>query len=194
VSGPVNGQGGLRALPAPGGDDSPLIAAIRNLLPERSPEDRARGEIPVGFGTGDTAEQIRIPVLFARANRAWQDGFKAAMQKLVADVEADDTGAVIVSLLTGATDLQLDLLEAYNPERLGKTWMEEHASEEQILDAFLQVTAASYPFVVSAARTLLASPEVGRWARVQLVQFLYSMSTSSSSPNTDTAPTKSKKN
>jgi hypothetical protein len=193
VSGPVNGVGGLRALPAPS-DDNPLIAAIRNLLPERSSEDRARGEIPVSFGVGEASEVMRIPVLFARANRAWQDTFKAAMQKLVADVEADDTGAAVVALLTGATDLQLELLEAYNPERLSAEWMGSHATEEQILDAFLQVTAASYPFVISAARTLLASPEVGRWARLQLVQLLYSSSTSSSSPSTGTARAKSKKN
>lgn len=187
----VNGLGALRALPA---SSDALIDAIRKLLPERSVEDRARGEIPVSFGIGDASEVIRIPVLFAKANRGWQQTFKTFMQKLVADVESDDTGAVIVSLLTGATDLQLDLLEAYNPERLSRAWLEEHATEEQTLDAFLQVTAAAYPFVVNAARTLLASPEVGRWARLQLVQLLYSTSTSSSPPSTAGRSAKSKKN
>lgn len=194
MTGPINGLGAPRALPAPATDGDPLIAAIRNLLPERSAEDRARGEIPVNFGTGDGSELIRVPVLFAKGNRAWQEQFKAAMQKLVADVEADDSGAVILAVLTGATDLQLELLEAYNPERLNKAWMEEHATEEQILAAFLQVTAAAYPLVVSGARTLLASPEVGRWARLQLVQLLYSTSSTSSPPSTGGRSDKSKKN
>ncbi len=192
MTGPVNGLGALRALPAP--DSDPLIAAIRSLLPERSAEDRARGEIPVSFGTGDGSELIRIPVLFAKGNRAWQETFREAMKKLVADVEADDTGAVIIAVLTGATDLQLDLLEAYNPERLSKAWMEEHATEEQILAAFLQVTAAAYPLVVSGARTMLASPELGRWVRLQLVQLLYSTSSTTSPQSTGGPSGKSKKN
>ncbi len=191
MTGPINGAGGLRALPAPDGD--PLIAAIRSLLPERSAEDRARGEIPVSFGTGDSSELIRIPVLFAKGNRAWQETFKAALQKLVADVEADDSGAVIIAVLTGATDLQLDLLAAYNPERLAKDWLEANATEEQILAAFLQVTAAAYPLVVSGARTLLASPQAAQWIRLQLVQLLYSASSTSSPPSTAGPSGRSKK-
>jgi hypothetical protein len=187
------GLGALRALPAPHDDEHPLIGAIRALLPERSAEDKARGEIPLHFGTGDTSETVRIPVLFTKANRAWQDQFKARMTGLVNSVEADSTGSVVMDLLTGSTDVQTDLLAAYNPERMSKDWLEDHATEEQILAAFLQVTAASFPFVLTAARTLLASPEVGRWVRQQIVQFLYSQSSSSSPPNTAGAPTKSKK-
>lgn len=193
VTGPINGLGALAAPSAPGSDHDPLVDAIRGLLPERSAEDKARGEIPIAFGTGDSADVVRIPVLFSRANRAWQDVFKARMQKLVDDVEADGSGQVVIGLLTGATDLQLELLEAYNPERLSKAWMEEHATDEQILFAFLGVTAAAYPFVVQTARTVLANREVGKWVRLQLLKLLYSTSTSSSPPNTDGRSGRSKK-
>jgi hypothetical protein len=189
VSGQLTG-GGLRALPA--SEEDPLIAAIRSLLPERSAEDRVHGEIPVTFG--HNAETIRIPVLPSRTNRAWQDKFRAAARKLFADLEADDTGAVMLALITGATDLQLELLEAYNPERLARSWVEDHATEEQILDAFLQVTAAAFPFPVTLARVVLANRQVAQWVRLELVRLLYSSSTSSSPPSTDGPQKRSKAN
>jgi len=187
------GQGALHALPAPA-DDDPLIATIRSLLPERSAEDRAHGEVPVTFGQGQAAEAIRIPVLPQRANRAWQEKVRDAGKQLVDQIATDTTGQVMIGLLTGATDLQLDLLAAYNPELLSRDFLETHATEEQILDAFLGVTAAAYPFPVKLARTLLANREVARWARLQLVRLLYSSSTSSSPPSTTSRSRRSKTN
>jgi hypothetical protein len=191
VTGQV-GQGALRALPAPPEDDA-LIAAIRGLLPERSAEDKARGEVPVSFGIGDAADTLRIPVLFSRANREWQDKFRTELRQLFADMESDDTGQVMIGLLSGATEFQVSMLEAYNPQRLSREWVEANLTDEQILTAFLGVTAAAYPFVVQAARALLESREVTRWMRLQLVRLLYSSSTSSSLPSTAGSPSKSKK-
>jgi len=190
VTGQV-GQGALRALPAPPEDD-PLIAVIRGLLPERSAEDRARGEVPVSFGIGDAAETMRIAALPSRPNRAWQEKFREAAKGLFAELEADDTGTVMISLLTGATDFQLGLLEAYSPERLSRAWVEEHATEEQILDAFLQVTAAAFPLPFKLGRVLLANRQVAQWIRLELVRLLYSSSTSSSPPSGGGSPGPSK--
>lgn len=179
---------GGAAGPSPLSDDDPLIATIRGLLPERSAADRAHGEIPGHFG----GEVIRVPVLKARANRGWQEKVRARGSELVSQIEGDDTGQVMLGLLTGATDLQLELLDAYNPELLGREFLETNATEEQILDTFLGVVAASYPFPVKLARTLLANREVGRWARMQLVRLLYSSSSTSSPPST-TSPRKHSK-
>lgn len=191
MTGPVNGLGALRALPAPGGDEDQLIAGIRSLLPERSAEDRALGVVRVNFGAGDSAETIRVPVLFHAANIEWQAHFKDAGKRLLAGIESDDTGAAMLRLLTGETALQLEMLEAFNPEMLSAEWVSTHATEEQILDAFLGVTAAAFPTPVALARVLLGNRQVGQWVRLQLIQALYSASTSSSPPSTGGARSKS---
>ena len=164
-------------------DPDPLIDAIRNLLPQRSEEDQLRGEVRVMIGIGKELREIVVPVLASRPNREWQAKLKAAANGLVKDVENDDTGQVMLALLTGATELQLDLLEAYSGD-LSRASLEEGATDEQILSAFLEVTAAAYPFPVKIGRALLSSPAVARYLRQLLLAVISSGSTSSSPPST----------
>lgn len=165
-------------------DDDPLVGAIRGLLPERSAEDRALGIVRINVGAGDTAETLRVPVAFHGRNQEWQRRFQATFREVLTEVAGDDTGAVMARLLTGETERQLDLLAAYQPVMLSREWLAEHATEEQILDAFLQVTAAAFPTPVALARVLLANRQVAQWVRLQLIQTLYAASTSSSQLNT----------
>lgn len=174
---------GIPALPSEQG----LANALRDLLPERSPEDRAAGEISVAIGLGKSAKPLRIPVLFARANREWKDAFVAAARGVLDDLEQDATGASVLNLLTGLTDKQLDLLAVYSPDKLAREWVEDHATEEQILDVFLQVTAAAFPFPAKIASAVLGSRDLQA-----MVRLFYLGSMSSSPPSTDgpTPPSK----
>jgi hypothetical protein len=165
-----------------------LADALKGLLPERSAEDRASGEITIQVGRGK-GKPIRVPALFARANREWKDTFAAAAKKVLADLEEDATGEAVLNLLTGLTDTQLDLLAAYCPDKLGREWLEDHATEEQILDAFLQVTAAAFPFPVKIAHAVLGSRDLQ-----SMVRLMYAAPTNSSPPNTDGPPPPSKIN
>lgn len=171
----VDAPRGIPALPSEQG----LAQVLRDLLPERSPEDRAAGEITINVGLGKATKPLRIPVLFARANREWKDAFVVAARKVLEDLEQDATGNSVLNLLTGLTDVQLDLLAVYNPNKLGRAWLEEHATEEQILDAFLQVTAAAFPFPARLAGAVLGSRDLQ-----SMVRLLYLGSTSSSLPST----------
>lgn len=185
----MNGQGSFGA-PAP---DDPLIEAIRSLLPERSAEDRSLGIVRLHFGAGDSADTIRVPVLFHGPNQEWQEQFRARGGELFQRLGEDETGSAMLSLLTGQTPLQLELLDAFNPEMLNREWVSSHATEEQILDAFLGVVAASFPTPVALARVLLANRQVATWVRQQLVTTLLRSSTSSSPPSTGGARKRSTK-
>lgn len=188
MSSPFQGQGGLRALPGHSTDDDPLIEAIRSLLPERTREDRDHGTVRIAFGSGDAADTMSIPALKHLHNEQYQATWKAAFQKLVDGLSADDTGAVMLSLITGQTALQIDLLEAYSPAVLSRSWVTENLTDEQIFDAFLAVTAAAFPTPVALARVLLANKQVASWVRLQIVQALY---TASLQPSTATPGTPS---
>ncbi len=103
------------------------------------------------------------------------------------DLEADASGGAMLALLNGMTDVQLELLEAYNAKELAREWVEENATEEQILEAFLGVTAAAFPLPAKLAQLVLGSSDLQRFARL-----LYLRSMSSSPPSTDGAPAPSK--
>jgi hypothetical protein len=187
VSAAAPSRGAIAALrEAPAGEDS-LSAALRELLPERSAEEKVNGEVLIGLGTGKGRKTLRVPVLFARPNRAWKEQFVAALKGVIAGLEADASGNAVLALLNGMTDVQLVLLEAYEPKTLAREWVEEHATEEQILDAFLRVTAAAFPLPARLAQLVFGSQELQRFVRL-----LYLRSMTSSPPSTDGAPAPSK--
>ncbi len=63
----------------PPSEDS-LSQALRDMLPERSGEDKANGEVVIALGVGKGRKTKRIPVLFARPNREWKERFVAALR------------------------------------------------------------------------------------------------------------------
>lgn len=188
MTGPIFGQGGLRAAPA---QDDPLIEAIRKLLPERTQEERDRGIVKVAIGSDDASDLLVVPVLSHAHNEAWKERASTAGRKLIADLQGDDTGTAMLNVLLGQLDLMLDLLEAYSPVLLNRQAFAERATDEQILDAFLKVTAAAYPSPVALARVLLANKQVAEWVRLMIVQALYSASLQPSTATPTTPSTTS---
>lgn len=177
------GASAPRGLPAPGG---PPLGRLHALLPPRSDEDKAAGEIPVVFGSGKQRKTVRLRVLPIRANREWKEHVGSAISSLVDRLAAEGTGDSILATLLGLTDVQLDLLASYG-DQLDRAWLEETATEEQVLSALLGVMAASFP----TEATLLAVLTDNRDLQ-NLIRVAYWRSTSSSPPSTDGAPASSK--
>jgi len=100
--------------------------------------------------------------LSANANKAWKTAMGKRIGKEVAALKSrgEQDWAQLLALTADATDIQIELLVAYDKEgRLGGAkWIGENASEREIYRALKAVIAEAFPFLADAQQfpTLLA--------------------------------------
>jgi hypothetical protein len=191
------------ALSTTGGDDDGLVQLLRDLLPKRSPEDRRAEIVRVLFGRALDQREIEIPVLATQPNRRWRALFSERLAA-VFDTEAPDGASPqgLTDLLMRMTDMQLELLRAYDDSGAlpGGDWLEHNATDTQILDAFLGVTAAAHPLEVRVIETALTSQRLINWIQTRAARYMSSAllsttgrpDTSSTSSPTSSSSTTSK--
>jgi hypothetical protein len=146
---------------APASAPLDLPSLLRSLLPKRSEEDKVAEVVRVSFGRADERREFEIPVLATRPNRGWRKAFNDALADTFSNRDAGnaDDGLSITALLMSLTDVQLTLLRAYDQQHVlpQDEWLEDNATDNQILTAFLGVTAAAFPFEVTLAEMVLAN-------------------------------------
>ena len=175
--------------PAPAAD---LPSLLRSLLPHRSEEDKAAEIIRVTFGRGKEQKQYEIPVLATRPNRAWRKAFSDALGDVFANRDAGEAhdGLSITAVLMSLTDVQLTLLRAYDQQSVlpEGEWLEDNATDNQILNAFLGVTAAAFPFEVTLAEMVLANRQAWNVAMGELRARMSSSLRSTAGPRATSKP------
>lgn len=154
-----------------------LSALVRSMLPERSPEDRAAGIIRIRLGRGKAGKEYQLPVLSIKQNRVWKKVFQDELGGLLEGLSQQADGRSVINFIGGLTEQQLVCVQAYDVDKVLPD-LEEVASEQQLLTAFLGVTAAAYPFAEAAMAALQESSDLQSALRLE---FWKSMS--SSQPN-----------
>ena len=111
--------------------------------PLRPDEEVAGGYISVTMG----GQAKRLPVLPIVRNRDWKRQFDEMIAELGMNAESDDFDE-IVRALSDSIEKMLDLLIAYDETAAlgGREWMEQHASDGEVYEAFKRVKDAAYPF------------------------------------------------
>lgn len=104
---------------------------------------------------GGVEKPIRqLPV---RRNEAWKRELASALATKLSGPAAGGIDSVesLSALFTGAQDLQIELLLAYDVEgRIGgRDWLEDNATPAEIWAAFKEVLYAAFPFLADARRT-----------------------------------------
>lgn len=128
-----------------------------HVLPQRTIEQRVT-QAPVEFQLG--GEPVRLRVLTIAEARSWKQYVSAKLGEL-ASTQA--TGDALVELLTrllrDSTDELLDVVLRYDLDRTipgqvvddesglyRSSWVDEHATELEVEDAFLAVVTVGLPF------------------------------------------------
>ena len=120
-------------------------------------------------GTGPSDEQIwanalplvlggvtkHVRPLAANPSKRWKELLAERFRETFGSFETrGNDWAQVLGLVAGFTDLQIELLVAYDHEgRLGgPEWIGDNASELEIYEAFKAVTVAAFPFLADAQR------------------------------------------
>lgn len=131
---------------------------LREFLPHRTAEDILAERIRVRLGPSE----YTLPVLTIAEGEAWRALAGERLGALFGDFAKLDDPRVIIGRLSAATDLQLELLTAYDhAERLPDVaTIRRTTTEGGLLKAVLAVTAAAYPLAAAAIEVLLEQPEL----------------------------------
>lgn len=168
---------------------------LREFLPERSAEDIAAGRIRLTFGVSEATRSVDLFVLPIRANRAWVDRLNGSLGGVWDSLDGVADPKELLVWLAQQTEPMLDLLAAYDnatalPDR---DWLEEHATDQQVLTAFLGVCAAAHPLAVGLIEAVSSDSELLK-AAVMTVARSFSKPTSTPPASTAGRHRKSKKN
>lgn len=128
-------------------------------MPEREAEDILAGIIRLRLGD----RMIAMPVLPIGPAKAWKEQTNVAFGGLMAAVEAPNANAeTILAFLSGQTDMQLDLLYAYDAKDAlpDREWIEANATDAELLTALLGVLAAAFPLAATVIAILRTSPDL----------------------------------
>lgn len=116
-----------------------------------APQAPVWGDLPITLG----GVQKPIRPLAARPSRDWKTLLAEKIRAATKDIEVSgsDWGQVL-TLLSDLTDLQVELLVAYDREgRLGSAdWILDNASEREIYEAFKAVLIEAFPPLADAQR------------------------------------------
>lgn len=157
---------------------------LEKFLPVRSPADILGGVIRVRFG----ADEHVVPVLTIDENDVWLVKAQTAFALLFAGfTKLDDPKAILARLLT-ATQTQIDLLGMYDLTGVlpdSKT-IRSVASQDQLVNASLEVLAAAYPPAAIVLDLAVQNPTALRSFTAQMIG---TMVTSSESMNGSRRPT-----
>lgn len=151
--------------------------------PLRPDEEVAGGYISVTMG----GQAKRLPVLPIVRNREWKRQFDEMVAELGMNAESDDFEE-IVRALSDSIDKMLDLLLAYDETSAlgGREWLDSHATDREVYEAFKKVKDAAYPFGFDLMARVLGE------VRMNMARLAAgSKSTSSSPPSTAGRPKRS---
>lgn len=157
-------------------------------LRRSSDEILARRGIAVSLG----GAEHRVGRLVIEQNRTWKERLQREAAGRWGAMGASATWSDVIGTFAGLTDLQIDLIVAYDeahdesgratrPGVLGgREFIEANADEEEVYEAFKLIAAAAFPFLRDAARfpTLV----------IQLLAQIQQSSTSAPLPTGDSGP------
>lgn len=117
---------------------------------ELFPAGSSRPTVTVVLG-GIPKRMLELP---ARANEEWKRELAEQVATRSASLRTLDSTAAIAALFSGVTDVQAELIAAYDREgRMGgKDWILDNATASEIWTAFKGVLFAAFPFLSDAAR------------------------------------------
>lgn len=129
---------------------------FRSLLPERAVEDVLTGTLRMHFGPSE----FTLPVLTIEKADAWRESLTKQFAVVVAALEGQTSAAGVLAFLGSHTPSMMELLHEYDSDGLlpDDGWIRSHATEPDILRAFMLVMAASFPFIAAALDILAANP------------------------------------
>lgn len=128
-----------------------------SLLPERSPADILAGIARVHLA----GRQYILPALPRRAAREWNEQMDARLSGLIASLES--AGASVTALrelLANEPDAVVEQLRRYDRDGVLPEDLED-ATNNELLQALLEVWRAANPFVDAALAALAAAPIAG---------------------------------
>lgn len=162
-----------------------VAALLRSLLPARSADDILAGIVRLHFGD----QTVFMPVLPIRANREWKELFNERVMRTLASLDEQADAASVLRWMLGMTDQQLALLHAYDRSGVlpSQDWLDENATESELLTALLGCTAAAFPLVATLIELVRDIGDLETLIRALLLR-----STSPSPPSTDGSPARLK--
>lgn len=147
-------QNDARSLAGPG--TSPTGGLLRALLPERSVEDVLAGVLKLKLGDSE----FRLPVLVIDKADGWRESLTTKFGGVMGALEGQTTAAGALTFFATQTPMMIEMLREYDINAVlpDDAWIRSHATEPEILRAFMVVLAASFPFVAAALDILAANP------------------------------------
>lgn len=129
---------------------------IRSLLPERSVEDVLAGKLRLVLG----GTPFTLDVLTIDKADEWRAGLLVAFGDVVGQLEEQVNVPGVVAFLGSNTASMLVLIRAYDQAGVlpDNDWIRSHATEPEVLRAFVLILAASFPFIASAIDILATNP------------------------------------
>jgi hypothetical protein len=124
------------------------MAATPPNTPERPKRSEAeivsRAGIPVMVG----GLEKRIPVLPIGPTRRWREQLATTAAGRFGDLRNLADLSATAAAAGGVTDTLLELVLEYDREATlgGREWLEEHATDEELYEAFKAVAGQAYPF------------------------------------------------
>ena len=118
--------------------------------PLRPDEQVAGGFLVLRLGR----ESFNVKVLPMRDSRKWLETAKDAIRSMRGTAEGLDGFEEIADFIAGQSEAMMDLLIAW--DRLGdkvlpkREWIDSHATDDEVYEAWKRVTAATSPFVREA--------------------------------------------
>jgi len=111
--------------------------------PLRPDDQVAGGFIPVSVG----GQSKNLPELKRHRNREWKALFQQTVGDTLAKSHALTDMEDVVQLIAGSSDVQLDLLIAYDESGAlgGREWLDTNATDREIYTALKKITAIAFP-------------------------------------------------
>jgi hypothetical protein len=123
-------------------------------------EDVLAGVLRMKFGKSEFA----VPVLVIEKADAWRAKLMSEASDLMSGFEGQTNAAGVLAFLGGHTPTMIGLLRDYDVEGVlpDDEWIRGHATEPDVLRAFMLTMAASFPFIAAALDILAANPNALR--------------------------------
>jgi hypothetical protein len=130
---------------------------FRSLLPERAVEDVLAGVLRMNFG----GSSFTVPVLVIAKADDWRARLNEEFVGVMGALEGQTNAAGVLAFLGSHTPKMIGLIREYDVEGTlpDDEWLRGHATEPEILRAFMLLLAASFPFIAAALDILAANPD-----------------------------------
>lgn len=129
----------------------------RSLLPKQAVEDVLAGVLRMKFG----ASEFAVPVLTIEKADEFRATLLSDAGEVMSGFERQTNTAGVFAFLGSHTPTMLALMRKYDVGGVlpDDEWIRSHASEPEVLRAFMLVLAACFPFIAAALDILAANPD-----------------------------------